>query len=409
MHRLGNLAHPPALNPSISTSSNITLSMLPTFLREPDNPWATLYIHILPLFLGEPLRVPIEDLNALVKRHIQSVIPSSPSKALTALESDVGELISNGMLNLASRFREVDDKTLLESVVETWGFFWEQVLPYVEGALLPLQTDSMISSLSRMPKVIKPSSPSGQNGKSGPTYKTQQIDVRTIALQSFRDQIVHPLFPVLHDRLTELREQYPVSSGYQQPRLQHMLLVLVSQRSPPTEQSLTAPPPPPPPGEEAIQILLRTIRTPLVHTTLDNRSHHFGGTGAPSFLSARIPRDRRGRIAHKPDRSGGVYDFIREDDVDGGETPKLGMSFGEPAREKEREFLESLKSPGPEGARASMGGWGLGVGAEEKKVEEDDEEENLDWDQAQAVVERMVGMKNPELSPQPETSRRKLT
>jgi len=44
----------------------------------------------------------------------------------------------------------------------------------------------------------------------------------------------------------------------------------------------------------------------------------------------------------------------------------------------------------------------LGGGSEDaaaKTVEEDDEEENLDWDQAQAAVERMVGMK-------PEGSRR---
>ncbi len=50
------------------------------------------------------------------------------------------------------------------------------------------------------------------------------------------------------------------------------------------------------------------------------------------------------------------------------------------------------RSPGPEGARASMGGWGLGVGAEEKKVEEDDEEENLDWDQAQVCLGPLIFM-----------------
>lgn len=42
------------------------------------------------------------------------------------------------------------------------------------------------------------------------------------------------------------------------------------------------------------------------------------------------------------------------------------------------------RSPDPEkGARASMGGWGLGLGREEKPTEEDDEDETLDWDQAQ--------------------------
>jgi hypothetical protein len=37
------------------------------------------------------------------------------------------------------------------------------------------------------------------------------------------------------------------------------------------------------------------------------------------------------------------------------------------------------------GARASFGGWGLGGGLEDgaKTVEEDDEDDPLDWDQAQ--------------------------
>lgn len=30
-----------------------------------------------------------------------------------------------------------------------------------------------------------------------------------------------------------------------------------------------------------------------------------------------------------------------------------------------------------------MGGWGLGLGGEEKAAEDDEEDENLDWDQAQ--------------------------
>jgi hypothetical protein len=45
------------------------------------------------------------------------------------------------------------------------------------------------------------------------------------------------------------------------------------------------------------------------------------------------------------------------------------------------------------GARASMGGWGLGEGGEEAgRTGEEEEEEGLDWDQAQAMVERMIGI-----------------
>ncbi|CCM04373.1 uncharacterized protein FIBRA_06547 [Fibroporia radiculosa] len=55
-------------------------------------------------------------------------------------------------------------------------------------------------------------------------------------------------------------------------------------------------------------------------------------------------------------------------------------------RDRDQEFLDSLRSPDPE---HTGGGWGLGGGNEEK-AEDEDEEDNMDWDQAQAVVERMV-------------------
>lgn len=59
-------------------------------------------------------------------------------------------------------------------------------------------------------------------------------------------------------------------------------------------------------------------------------------------------------------------------------------------------MLIHLRSPDlvSSAARASVGGWGLGAGHEDtaRTAEEEEEDEPLDWDQAQAVVERMVGM-----------------
>lgn len=74
-----------------------------------------------------------EDLNILVKRHIQTVVSASPSKALSTLELDASELIASGMVTLNAKLMGVDDEKLLGRVVEKWGFFWDQVLPYVEG------------------------------------------------------------------------------------------------------------------------------------------------------------------------------------------------------------------------------------------------------------------------------------
>jgi hypothetical protein len=93
--------------------------------------------------------------------------------------------------------------------------------------------------------------------------------------------------------------------------------------------------------------LLRAIRTPLVQIS-DNK-HQFGATGAPSFVSAGVPRDRRGRITHKADRRAryepSLLDGIGgDDDLDGEDTPRIGGAFGDSMHEREREILESLKS-----------------------------------------------------------------
>lgn len=77
-----------------------------------------------------------EDLNALVKRHVQTVVSAAPSKALATLEHDTSALISSGMVTLNAKLIGIDDDKLVGRVVEIWGFFWDQVLPYVEGVSL---------------------------------------------------------------------------------------------------------------------------------------------------------------------------------------------------------------------------------------------------------------------------------
>lgn len=74
-----------------------------------------------------------EDLNTLVKRHIQAVVSQSPGKALATLENDASELIASGMVTLNAKFMNIEENKLLARVVDMWGFFWDQVLPYVEG------------------------------------------------------------------------------------------------------------------------------------------------------------------------------------------------------------------------------------------------------------------------------------
>ncbi|KAH6914101.1 HbrB-like-domain-containing protein [Coprinopsis sp. MPI-PUGE-AT-0042] len=367
MHRLGNFSQlSGALAPQLSTAPSASSLSLPTpgsasqvslTSTATADPWETLHVYVLPLFNGEAFKIPIEDLNGLVKRHIQTVVSSSPSRALVKLEGDASELIANGMLTLNSKLIDIDEEKLLARIVETWGFFWDQILPYLEGVLLPLQTEPLLSTLSRPKPVHRGTSPSrsGQTSSSQLSTGTPSIDVRTLALRSFRDKVVYPLFPRLFARLNVpgRHDVFEDKAGYQQPRLQQMLLVLSAQsRRRPVTLSLTAPAPQPTPGEAAITDLLLLVRSP--HPLSINRTQAFtlkpSGTHSrtPSFLSGGKPRDRRGRIGKRHGAlSPGQLHFSEEDLGD--DTPRVGMSVAasymqESDREKDRELLESLRS-----------------------------------------------------------------
>lgn len=41
------------------------------------------------------------------------------------------------MVTLNAKLTGIDDEKLIGRVVEIWGFFWDQVLPYVEGVRTP--------------------------------------------------------------------------------------------------------------------------------------------------------------------------------------------------------------------------------------------------------------------------------
>ncbi|KAL0956097.1 hypothetical protein HGRIS_002266 [Hohenbuehelia grisea] len=416
MHRLGNLAHMPAghpstLSPTPSSSSTITAttsSMTAVGLASASSnePWAALHVHVLPLFNGEPLRIPIEDLNVLVKSHVEKRV-SSPHKAIASLESDTSDLIASGMLTLNAKLSGIDEDKMVGRVAEIWNFFWDQVLPYVEGALLPLQTDPMLSSLYRTHKPHRTGSENAKSSLSSSLSTSLQmsapcIDVRSIALRSFRDKVILPLSSRLYNRLGN--KQALQETAHYQPRLQQMFLVLASQsRQRPPSFSLTKSAAQPTAGESAILDLLRVVRSPgSLPDRLRSPNPRALGSLTPqaTFLHGALPRDRRGRIAQKKKGKAGTImaeSGGEEDDVlgDGAETPRNG--FGLPTdAEREAELLEALRSPDPENtSRVSMGGWGLGAGKEySAKQAEIDDDEPLDWDQAQAVVEAMVGM-NP--------------
>lgn len=380
MHRLA-----PQL-PSSSTMSLVppgNISQLNLASTNSQDPWGLLHVHVLPLFNGEPLRIPIEDLNALVKRHIQTVVTSMPNRALNKLESDAADLIAAGMVTLNAKLMGVHDTKLIARVVETWNFFWDQVLTYVEGVLLPLQTHPLLSSLHKSHRAKSPNRQKGCNSSAMSDHASNHIDVRLIALRSFRDCVITHLAC----RLLERFRLENISETFYQPRLQQMLLVLASQsENRLTTFSLAPPDPDASPNAAKVDELLRAMRGARPsERTGPSKNHSTFPVRAPSFLSGGLPRDRRGRVAHKHRSKLSVLSLGSSDqDVPpGDETPKIGHSY-DSEHKRRMELLDSLKSSnveGPVGPRAS-GGWGLGAGRVDKTVDYDEDEE-LDQGQIQ--------------------------
>ena len=158
-------------------------------------------------------------------------------------------------------------------------------------------------------------------------------------------------------------------------------------------------------GEAAIADLLRLFSQAQHHTRAHTPQHaprqsYTRGlsvrASTPSFLTAGIPRDRRGRIGGHdvkrmilnaggwpvgmPAGSGNVP--VDDEDADaedeggdeGNETPRVGaMEY------RDRRGVPSARSAQQ---HANTGGWGLGAGNEERE-DDDDDDETMNWDQAQ--------------------------
>lgn len=234
----------PLSNPALTSMTAAASSSLSAATHD-TAPYQQLHVHVLPLFNSENLKVPIEDLNNLVRQHIQVVISRAPSRALAALEQDVKELVNTGMLTLNGKLAGLEEETLLTRVVQIWGFFWDQVLPYLEGVsfayhskvkhtdrkikqvFLPLQTEKLLQNLSR-PKPMRASSPgSPTHDVPGvmPLIGCLTVDVRNVVLQSFRDSIIVPIWQKLYDQFVAMGKEVETNSnalGDRYARLQQM-------------------------------------------------------------------------------------------------------------------------------------------------------------------------------------------
>ncbi|KAK9370114.1 HbrB-like-domain-containing protein [Lipomyces kononenkoae] len=149
--------------------------------------WPFLCARVTPLFAGDDLRVPVEDLNKLVLLHTKRRISERDP---TTLINEVRDLLRLGVsaLDPAPQAQSVTDIVLVEHVADLWQFFHTSVLPYIQAVFVPLQLE-----FEGVGSVMTHE----QASKFWERQRVQSIkfnNIKAMTLMSFRDWILLPLY-----------------------------------------------------------------------------------------------------------------------------------------------------------------------------------------------------------------------
>ncbi|KAK9329195.1 HbrB-like-domain-containing protein [Lipomyces starkeyi] len=149
--------------------------------------WPFLCARVTPLFAGDGLRVPVEDLNKLVLLHTKRRISERDPGTLI---NEVRDLLRLGIsaFDPAPQVQSITDNVLVEHVGDLWQFFQASVLPYIQAVFVPLQLE-----FEGIGDVMSQE----QASKFWERQKVQPIkfnNIKIMALVSFRDWIVLPLY-----------------------------------------------------------------------------------------------------------------------------------------------------------------------------------------------------------------------
>jgi hypothetical protein len=182
-----------SLASGLSPSPNPSLAIAPSVWSDL---WQSICVRILPLFNDEDLKGHVEDINDSVSSHIQRTLDRSPARAIDSLSKDLYAVCTTGMYTLNARLNKYigDDFRLIEALTEVWTTFVTKVLPWLEACFLPLHTDPTLVSLSK------------GDDKPLSSLQTERINIRKIALLSFRDQILLPWFDRFRPLFTRVGE-----------------------------------------------------------------------------------------------------------------------------------------------------------------------------------------------------------
>jgi len=162
--------------------------------------WPSLVVRVLPLFNGERLSGHIEDLNEVVRACLRSVDVATLTKDIYK------DLLAAGMFTINAKLVGVHEEKVASRLVELWSFFLGTVLPYLEGVFLPHQIELL--KLKRSHNLNS---------------------VRTMALTSFKEQVIVPFMERLEASIHQLFKEEataPTSRDDTAAKLLQMMSIL---------------------------------------------------------------------------------------------------------------------------------------------------------------------------------------
>lgn len=159
-----------------------------------DESWALLRSRVLPLFQGEGLRVPVEDLNDLVTMHLNFKIQQQNIQAHDIIQ-EFKDLTKLGMQKLNNSLQKAsNDSKLILRLVELWQFFFSQVLPYWEAVFLPLQLEFEGSGHTLSPQMAR-------DYWATLHENPELLSTRRMTLLGFRDWVIIPHIDKLQQQI----------------------------------------------------------------------------------------------------------------------------------------------------------------------------------------------------------------
>jgi hypothetical protein len=168
----------------------------------PDDAWPLLKARLLMVFEGEDPRPPLEDFNSLVSVHLRRCIQR---RSPTNMIEDVNDLLHTGFSSLNQTLKQIPDERLVPHLVAMWSLVFHSILPFLQAVFLPLDLEfkgcgpimNVREASEFWGAVIPDTDASAENHQHTIPTLGEDLDVRRMVLQTFRDTIFLPRFEAL--------------------------------------------------------------------------------------------------------------------------------------------------------------------------------------------------------------------